>query len=223
MFWSASSWTCPNRAPVSCGWPCVLWACIWPISLHLPASASRASRRPSRRVSKCRARSAPWGPACPGSPSDQPVIAFLAVWRARGAGRWPPRRSVCPCRRGSPSGALRACLWPMRGGLVALRDRAGLSAGETLLVLGAGGQAGLAAIELGKLLGAQVIAAAGQTRPSGGCCRARGRPHHRFGRDRDRRGRSRADGRARRRCRVRSGWRRWLSGRAPRFGSPARG
>lgn len=48
------------------------------------------------------------------------------------------------------------------GGLVALRDRAGLGGGQTLLVLGAGGQAGLAAVELGKRLGAEVIAAAGQ-------------------------------------------------------------
>jgi len=42
----------------------------------------------------------------------------------------------------------------------ALRDRAGLRAGETLLVLGAAGGVGLAAIEIGKALGAQVIACA---------------------------------------------------------------
>jgi NADPH:quinone reductase len=42
----------------------------------------------------------------------------------------------------------------------ALRDRAHLAAGETLLVLGAAGGVGLAAVELGKLLGARVIAAA---------------------------------------------------------------
>jgi NADPH2:quinone reductase len=42
----------------------------------------------------------------------------------------------------------------------ALRDRAGLRRGETLLVLGAAGGVGLAAVELGKLLGAHVIAAA---------------------------------------------------------------
>ncbi len=42
----------------------------------------------------------------------------------------------------------------------ALRDRAQLQAGETLLVLGAGGGVGLAAVELGKLAGARVIAAA---------------------------------------------------------------
>jgi len=42
----------------------------------------------------------------------------------------------------------------------ALVDRAGLRAGETLLVLGASGGVGVAAIQLGKLLGAKVIAAA---------------------------------------------------------------
>ena len=42
----------------------------------------------------------------------------------------------------------------------ALRDRAALKAGETLLVLGAAGGVGLAAIEIGKALGARVIACA---------------------------------------------------------------
>jgi NADPH:quinone reductase len=42
----------------------------------------------------------------------------------------------------------------------ALKDRARLRPGETLLVLGAGGGVGLAAVELGKIMGARVIAAA---------------------------------------------------------------
>jgi NADPH2:quinone reductase len=42
----------------------------------------------------------------------------------------------------------------------ALLDRAKLAAGETLLVLGAAGGVGIAAIELGKIMGATVIAAA---------------------------------------------------------------
>lgn len=42
----------------------------------------------------------------------------------------------------------------------ALKDRAQLQAGETLLVLGASGGVGSTAIELGKLMGARVIAAA---------------------------------------------------------------
>ena len=44
-------------------------------------------------------------------------------------------------------------------GLYALRHRGSLQAGETLLVLGAGGAVGLSAVELGRLLGARVIAA----------------------------------------------------------------
>src|SRR5713101_6891582 len=42
----------------------------------------------------------------------------------------------------------------------ALRDRGQLKAGETLLVLGAAGGVGIAAIEIGKVLGARVIACA---------------------------------------------------------------
>jgi NADPH2:quinone reductase len=42
----------------------------------------------------------------------------------------------------------------------ALKDRAQLKKGESLLVLGAGGGVGLAAVELGKAMGARVIAAA---------------------------------------------------------------
>jgi NADPH2:quinone reductase len=42
----------------------------------------------------------------------------------------------------------------------ALRDRAALAAGETLLVLGAAGGVGIAAIDIGKALGARVIACA---------------------------------------------------------------
>jgi NADPH2:quinone reductase len=46
-------------------------------------------------------------------------------------------------------------------GWIGLTWRAGLKPGETLLVLGAAGGVGLSAVELGKALGARVIAAAG--------------------------------------------------------------
>ena len=45
-------------------------------------------------------------------------------------------------------------------GYYGLKFRGGLKPGETLLVLGAAGNVGLAAVELGKLMGARVIAAA---------------------------------------------------------------
>jgi len=57
--------------------------------------------------------------------------------------------------------------------LHALKDRAELKAGETLLVLGAAGGVGLAAVEIGKLLGAKVIAAA-STDEKLEVCRSRG-------------------------------------------------
>jgi NADPH2:quinone reductase len=47
--------------------------------------------------------------------------------------------------------------------LYALKDRAKLAPGETLAVLGASGGVGLAAIELGKIMGARVIACASST------------------------------------------------------------
>jgi NADPH2:quinone reductase len=55
----------------------------------------------------------------------------------------------------------------------ALRDRAKLVAGETLLVLGASGGVGLAAVEIGHAMGARVIAAA-STPEKLAVCTARG-------------------------------------------------
>ena len=55
----------------------------------------------------------------------------------------------------------------------ALRDRAALKAGETLLVLGAAGGVGLAAVEIGKALGARVIACASSEEKLA-VCRAHG-------------------------------------------------
>ncbi|MCC7121814.1 MAG: NADPH:quinone oxidoreductase family protein [Gammaproteobacteria bacterium] len=57
-----------------------------------------------------------------------------------------------------------------------LTHRAGLAAGETLLVLGAAGGVGLAAIQLGKLLDATVIACAGDARKLA-VCRDNGADH----------------------------------------------
>ncbi|MCB1611558.1 MAG: NADPH:quinone oxidoreductase family protein [Xanthomonadales bacterium] len=55
----------------------------------------------------------------------------------------------------------------------ALRDRAALQAGETVLVLGAAGGVGLAAVEIAKAIGAKVIAAA-STPEKLAVCRERG-------------------------------------------------
>lgn len=55
----------------------------------------------------------------------------------------------------------------------ALKDRGQLRAGETLLVLGAAGGVGIAAIEIGKALGARVVAAASSAEKLA-VCRAHG-------------------------------------------------
>jgi NADPH2:quinone reductase len=55
----------------------------------------------------------------------------------------------------------------------ALRDRAGLQPGQTVLILGAAGGIGIAAIELAKALGARVIAAASSAEKLA-TCRAKG-------------------------------------------------
>jgi NADPH2:quinone reductase len=54
-----------------------------------------------------------------------------------------------------------------------LRDRGALAAGETLLVLGAAGGVGIAAVEIGKAIGARVIACA-STAEKLAVCRAHG-------------------------------------------------
>lgn len=54
-----------------------------------------------------------------------------------------------------------------------LVDRAGLSSGERLLVLGAAGGVGLTAVEIGRALGAEVVAAA-STEDKLALCRSRG-------------------------------------------------
>jgi len=58
----------------------------------------------------------------------------------------------------------------------ALKDRAALKAGETLLVLGASGGVGLAAVELGKVMRAKVIAAA-STAEKLAICQEKGAEH----------------------------------------------
>ena len=71
-----------------------------------------------------------------------------------------PEAALIPVANGVDMAA--AAGMPMTYGTCyhALKDRGQLKPGETLLVLGAGGGIGVAAVELGKLMGATVIAAA---------------------------------------------------------------
>ncbi|MDH4108814.1 MAG: NADPH:quinone oxidoreductase family protein [Gammaproteobacteria bacterium] len=69
-------------------------------------------------------------------------------------------RSVIPIPDGMPFDVAAAFLLTYGTAQHALKQRAKLCAGENLVVLGAAGGVGLAAVELGRLLGARVIAAA---------------------------------------------------------------
>ncbi len=77
-------------------------------------------------------------------------LAEKIVIPARSAFRLPPERSF-------EDGA--ALLLTYATSIHALLDRGRLAAGQTLLVLGAAGGVGLAAVELGKAFGARVVAA----------------------------------------------------------------
>ncbi len=68
------------------------------------------------------------------------------------------RAFALPPERSFEEGA--ALLMTYATAIHALADRGRLQAGETLLVLGAGGGIGIAAVEIGKALGARVIASA---------------------------------------------------------------
>ena len=65
-----------------------------------------------------------------------------------------------PVPEGMPFDVASAYVLAYGTSLYALKDRARLSAGETLLVLGAAGGVGLAAVAIGKAMGARVVAAA---------------------------------------------------------------
>ncbi len=84
-----------------------------------------------------------------------------------------PAPAVIPIPDGVSFETAAACLWTYGTTHYALLERAGLKKGETLLVLGAAGGVGLAAVDMGKHLGARVIAAA-STDEKLELCKARG-------------------------------------------------
>ncbi|MCL4182797.1 MAG: NADPH:quinone oxidoreductase family protein, partial [Burkholderiaceae bacterium] len=117
-------------------------------------------------------------PALPFSPGAEVAGVVAAV--GEGAGPWKPgdrviantpfggyaEQLVAPAARvvpipdGMDFPAASAYVLAYGTGLYALKDRAKLAAGETLLVLGAAGGVGIAAVQIGRALGAHVIAAA---------------------------------------------------------------
>lgn len=89
----------------------------------------------------------------------QPVLAFTG-WGGFAEEVLASAAQVVPLPPGADMTVAAAFLMTYGTSYHALKDRAQLQAGETLLVLGAAGGVGLAAIELGKKMGARVIAAA---------------------------------------------------------------
>ncbi len=71
-----------------------------------------------------------------------------------------PAKGLIPIPEGMDFETAAAFIMTYGTSYYALKDRANLQAGETLLVLGAAGGVGAAAVELGKAMGARVVAAA---------------------------------------------------------------
>ncbi|HEX4870341.1 MAG TPA: NADPH:quinone oxidoreductase family protein, partial [Moraxellaceae bacterium] len=91
--------------------------------------------------------------------AGQPVLAFTG-WGGFAEEVLADAKQVVPLPPGVDMAVAAAFMMTYGTSFHALKDRAALQPGETLLVLGAAGGVGLAAIELGKKLGARVIAAA---------------------------------------------------------------
>ncbi len=92
------------------------------------------------------------------SPGDR-VMSFMGWGAAREAVAVPARQLIKLPAKLDFEQAAGLCI-TYGTSLYALRERAQLKPGETLAVLGASGGTGLAAIELGKMMGARVIACA---------------------------------------------------------------
>src|SRR5690349_12285536 len=71
-----------------------------------------------------------------------------------------PAKAAVQLPPGTDLAAAAAMMFTYATSYHGLKDRAAIAPGETLLVLGAAGGVGLAAVQLGKLMGARVIAAA---------------------------------------------------------------
>jgi NADPH2:quinone reductase len=98
----------------------------------------------------------------PGATKFKPGARVLAVPGSGGFAEaivTPEDRNVFEIPDAMPFDEAAALLLTYGTSQHALKDRANLKAGETLLVLGAAGGVGVAAIELGKAMGAHVIAA----------------------------------------------------------------
>ncbi|MGE3866781.1 MAG: NADPH:quinone oxidoreductase family protein [Hyphomonadaceae bacterium] len=91
-------------------------------------------------------------------PGDR--VAGLTMWGGLAEEARAPAAAVFKTPDTMPHDEAAAILLTYGTSIYALKQRARLRAGETLLVLGAAGGVGVSAIELGKAMGARVIAAA---------------------------------------------------------------
>ena len=88
------------------------------------------------------------------------VIARLGVTGGMAEKAKVNEKGIIPLPDGAPYAESSGLMYAHGTTLYGLRHRGEMKAGESLLVLGAAGQLGLSAIEVGKLMGARVIAAA---------------------------------------------------------------
>jgi NADPH2:quinone reductase len=110
------------------------------------------------------------GPAVPGVDGvgvldDGSRVYFLFVrkpWGTMAELAAAPRKSLVPVPDGLSDAEAAAIANPGMSAWISLKDRAALSAGETVLILGATGVAGQLAIQVARLLGAKRVIAAGR-------------------------------------------------------------
>lgn len=103
----------------------------------------------------------------------QPVIGFTG-WGAFAQCVAVPQERIIPMPEGMPFDVAGSFVMTYGTCLHALKDRAKLAAGESVLVLGAAGGIGLASVELAKALGAGTVIAAASTDEKLATCRAHG-------------------------------------------------
>jgi NADPH2:quinone reductase len=103
----------------------------------------------------------------------QPVIGFTG-WGAFAQCVTVPQERIIPMPEGMPFDVAGSFVMTYGTCLHALKDRAQLARGETVLVLGAAGGIGLASVELAKALGAGTVIAAASSDDKLATCRAHG-------------------------------------------------
>ena len=111
------------------------------------------------------------GPGVTRVKPGQNVIGFTG-WGAFAQAAIVKQEQVIPMPPGMPFDIAGSFLMTYGTCYHALKDRAALQAGETVLVLGAGGGIGMATIDLAKALGAKVIAAASSAEKLRACLAA---------------------------------------------------